>query len=328
MDTKSKLLRLLEENRELYISGSMLANKLSVSRNAVWKNIEQLRKDGYAISAATRKGYRLEEQGDILSAAEINKFIQTSGVFQVEVQKTVTSTNTVLRDKAEKGAPEGYVLAAQEQTAGKGRRGRTFHSPAKHGIYFSLLLRPGNKANDATLITSAAAVATAKAIKDIFNVETGIKWVNDLYTDAGKICGILTEATIGMESGLVESAVLGIGVNITKPAEGYPENLNGIIAALTMRHTRKDSERCRLIAATLDHFWKYYENLSGREFLNEYRARSIVLGRDILVLSNNEEKPAQAIEINDNCELIVRYENNEVAALSSGEVSIKRMQEE
>ena len=323
MNIRSKLLRLLEENENGYISGNALAKELSVSRNAVWKAVESLRAEGYSISAVSNKGYRVESKGDILSEAGIAAHIKTSGVFNIEVRKSLSSTNTVLRDIAARGVPEGYVLAAEEQTAGKGRLGRSFHSPARHGVYFSLLLRPGSKTGDSALITSAAAVAAAQAIESIIGVRVGIKWVNDLFADGKKVCGILTEAVFGMESGMVESAVLGIGINITRPEEGFPEDIKSVATALTDRDVGTDGERCRLIAATLDNFWEYYQNLAERKFLEEYRARSIILGQEIHVMLGSEKRTACALAINDDCGLEVRYSDGETATLGSGEVSIR-----
>jgi BirA family biotin operon repressor/biotin-[acetyl-CoA-carboxylase] ligase len=319
-----QLLRLLGENCGGCVSGGALAKELAVSRNAVWKAVESLRANGYDISAVRSKGYRLETSGDLLSAGGINDNIRNSGAFHVEVRKSLTSTNTVLREAAAKGAPEGYVIAAEEQTAGKGRQGRAFHSPAGHGAYFSLLLRPGYTASDAALLTSAAAVAAARAIEEVFGVSVGIKWVNDLFVDGKKVCGILTEASFDMESGLIESAVLGIGINVTMPEDGFPEELRNVAASLTERRTGKDSERCRLIAATLDDFWEYYENLSARAFLDEYRSRSIVLGHDIYVLTGGAQRQARALAIDDGCGLVVRYEGGETATVNSGEVRVVR----
>jgi len=325
VNVRSKLLKLLEENEDTFISGNSLANELSVSRNAIWKAVETLRAEGYDISAGTNKGYRLENRGDILSETGIASHIKTAGVFRLDVRKSVTSTNTVLRDLAAEGVPEGYVVAAGEQTAGKGRQGRAFYSPARHGVYFSLLLKPGSKTDDAALITSAAAVAAAQAIERVLGVRVGIKWVNDLYAEGKKVCGILTEAVFGMESGTVESAVLGIGINITRPEEGFRKEIANVATALTDRSAGRDSERCRIIAATLDNFWRYYQNLAGRGFLDEYRARSVILGQDIFVLSGGEKRPGRAIAIDDDCRLIVRYEDGETAALNSGEVSVRPM---
>ena len=323
MYVKSQLLKVLQDNRDVYVSGATLAGELAVSRNAVWKAVESLRDEGYSISAVTNKGYRLISSGDALSEAGISAHIKNENVFRMDVRKSVTSTNTLLRELAANGAPEGYVVAAEEQTAGKGRMGRSFHSPAGHGIYFSLLLRPGLKSADAALITSAAAVATARAIEDVIGVSVGIKWVNDLFADGKKVCGILTEATFDMESGSIESAVLGIGVNVTKPDQGYPEEINDIAGALMSNRHRKESGRCRLIATTLDNFWEFYQELSARRFLDEYKARSILLGRDIHVLSHDGKRDASALDIDDECRLVVRYANGEISALGSGEVSVR-----
>lgn len=263
--------------------------------------------------------------GDVLSAEVITGYLESAETFRVEVRKTVTSTNTVLREMAAKSCsgdvPEGLVLAAEEQSAGKGRLGRSFYSPGGHGVYFSLLLRPRLKACDAALITPAAAVAAALAIEAVTGARAGIKWVNDLFLNGKKVCGILTEATFSMGGGIVESAVLGVGINTTRPENGYPEGLDGA-AALADRIAGKNNERSRLIAATLNKFWRYYKDLPARGFLDEYRARSVVLGQDIYVLSDGGKKRARALAIDDDCRLVVRYDNGGAAVLDSGEVSI------
>ena len=324
MNTKPQILRLLEDNRGAYVSGGELAGELSVSRNAIWKAVEALRDEGYSISAITNRGYRLDGGGDILSADGIVAYLKTCDVFTIDVRKSVTSTNTVLRGLAGSLAGEGYVIAAGAQSAGKGRFGRAFHSPAGHGAYFSLLLRPGSRASEAALITSAAAVAAARAIEEVFGVSVGIKWVNDLLVDGKKVCGILTEAEFGMESGRIESAVLGIGINVSEPEDGFPEELENVATALCGKgRVINAGSRCRLIAAALDNFWGYYTNLSERAFLSEYRSRSILPGRDIIVVSGEGGRPARAIGVDDDCGLIVRYEDGSTATLSSGEVSIR-----
>ena len=298
------------------------------------------------------------------SAAEIEALIKTVGVFRVLFLEKVTSTNTALREMAAAGAPEGCVLVAEEQTAGKGRQGRQFHSPASHGVYFSLLLRPAFNTRDALLITPAAAVATALAIGEVYGVHVGIKWVNDLLVEGKKVCGILTETVIGTETGLIESAILGIGINITKPEEGYPRDIADIAAALTdssgggkavktlrnvttyskMQDEKGVDKRCRLIAAILDNFWAYYQSITHRgianrehgdgdgtgtgddkthHFLQEYRARSIVTGRDIYIISGESKRPAKALAVDDDCCLVVEYDDGTTEALSSGEVSVR-----
>jgi len=328
LSIKSKLLKKLQECEDDFVSGAALANELLVSRAAIWKAVESLRAEGYGILAVTNKGYQLQCSGDILSGDGIAGYIKTPDVFKVEVLKKVTSTNSLLREMAARGESEGYVLAAEEQTEGKGRIGKKFHSPARHGVYFSLLLRPGSKTKDATLITSAAAVAVARAIESVFGVNTGIKWVNDLFVGDKKVCGILTEASFDMESGLVESAVLGIGINITSPETGFPDDIRDVATAVTDRNTGMSHERCKLIAATLDNFWEFYQNLEKRAFLNEYRLRSIILNKAINVISQDGQRHAVALAIDDDCRLLVRYDTGETAALGSGEVSIRSIESE
>ena len=323
MKLKHKVLEFLEENNTEYLSGNEIAKKLGVSRTAVWKAIKLLRKDGYEISAATNNGYRIERSGDILSPGGILRYIKTEGVFIVETSNLVTSTSTVLRAEAAKGAPEGYVLAAEAQSEGKGRLGRKWYSPPGNAAYFSVILRPKIKAENATLITVAAAVAVAKAIEYIFDVHVGIKWVNDIFLNGKKVSGILTEATLDMESGMIDSIVLGIGINVTKPTAGYPEELSDLVTAVTDRTEGRDSERCKLIAATLDYFWHYYKNLSKRDFLSEYRKHSILIGREINVLTGSNEKSAEALAIDDECGLVVRYEDGSTETLRYGQVSVK-----
>ena len=323
MSAKTGLLQLLEESNGSYVSGETIAANLSVSRNAVWKAIKALRAEGYEIDGATNRGYRLSSRGNSITQAGIYSNMKNEGFFSIDIRKSVTSTNTILRELAVKGAPEGYVVVAEEQTAGKGRMGRSFFSPPLHGVYFSLLLKPEIGNPDVSLITSAAAVAAARAIEDIFNRKVGIKWVNDLYLDEKKICGILTESTFSMESGMIENAVLGIGINVTKPSGGFPSELKGSITAVMGNDPCSDGERCRLIASVLDEFLGFYNELSARKFLSEYRARSILLGRDIYVMSSGGKRSARALDIDDQCRLIIRYENGETEALGWGEVSVK-----
>jgi len=320
---KVRLLKLLDDDRGNYTSGAVLAEKLKVSRNAIWKSVESLRSEGFDISAVTNRGYRLNRIGGRLSEAGIAGQLKTAGIFKFEVRKSLSSTNTVLHEMAVKGAPEGLVLVAEEQTAGKGRQGREFCSLAGHGVYFSVLLRPCLETGDAALITSAAAVAAAKAIEEVTGVRAGIKWVNDLFVGGKKVCGILTEATFGMESGTIGNIVLGIGINVTRPENGFPGTLDEVATALTENTGQNDVTHCRLIAAALDNFWEYYKSLAERGFLEEYRERSIVLGRDIFVLSGDDKKPAHALAIDNDCRLVVRYEDGTTAALNSGEVSVR-----
>lgn len=324
MDLKGQVLATLENNKGQYISGSALATEHYVSRNAVWKAVKALKEEGHEIEAVTNKGYCLKPGSDILSEASIGKFLgDMAGTFSIQVFKTLASTNISLKEQAAQGAPEGTVFVSEEQTGGRGRLGRNFYSPAGIGVYFSLLLRPSVKASDATLITTAAAAAVASSIEAVTGAKVKIKWVNDVFVSGKKVCGILTEGAFDMESGGMEYAVLGIGVNVTKPEEGFPADLTETAGAICVGGEAAHGLRSRLIAEILKRFWEYYVNLTDRPFLNEYKRRSFIVGYDVEVIKGDTSRTARALEIDDDCRLVVRFDDGAIEALSSGEVSIR-----
>ncbi len=191
MSAKQHVLSVLEQNKGNSVSGARLAGELSISRNAVWKAIKALQSEGYAISAVPNKGYCLSEENDILSVESITPYLADNlKELSLMVHKSVTSTNTLLKELAGEGEKEGKVLIAEEQTGGRGRLGRKFYSPAKTGIYMSILLRPKLTVDDALFITTSAAAAVAEAIESVTGCEASIKWVNDIYCNGKKVCGI------------------------------------------------------------------------------------------------------------------------------------------
>jgi BirA family biotin operon repressor/biotin-[acetyl-CoA-carboxylase] ligase len=321
MTTKERVLEILEENRGVFMSGKELARGLEVSGSAVWKAVSALRGEGYPISAVTNKGYRLENVSDVLSARSVLHALGGEPPFQVRVYRRMPSTNAAVKELAAGGAPEGLLVVAGEQTKGRGRQGRPFYSPGGSGVYFSLLLRPKAAAAEAALITTAAAVAVSRAIEAVTGETAGIKWVNDVFCRGKKVCGILTEASLDMESGGVEYAVLGVGINVTVPVGGFPAALEGIAGAV-VRGKYQPGTRERLIAETVKQFWEFYKDLSGKAFLEESRARSVLTGRNAAVLTRGAAEPVTVLEIDDELRLVVRYANGETRALSSGEVSI------
>ena len=222
MSSKSNILQILEKNRGTYVSGEELAQQLQISRSAIWKAISELKKEGYQIISVTNKGYCLSDATDVISAEGIGPYLTNGSQDMIHVFKTVDSTNLVAKKMALEQAPHGTVVLAEEQTAGRGRMGRSFHSPAGSGIYMSFILRPNLTSNDAVLITTAASVAVARAIEEVTHIHTGIKWVNDVYMNGKKICGILTEALTDFESGGIESIILGIGINFSTAVSSFP----------------------------------------------------------------------------------------------------------
>ena len=311
MQVKDRVLAALEASRGTYLSGQALAQQLQVSRNAVWKAISQLRESGYPIQAVSHRGYCLDVDSPLLSPQSIARHLTVPGL-QVEVAQTVSSTNTLLRQRAEEGAPEGLVLAAMEQTAGKGRQGHSFFSPPDTGLYLSLLLRPKLSAQDALLLTTCAAAAVALAIEACAGVEAQIKWVNDVFCRGKKVCGILTEAALDLESGGLQYAIVGMGVNLFPPAG----------AVYTARPQGLES-RSQLAGEILNQFFAFYPHLEEKPFFQAYRDRSLVLGREVTVLERGQTRTALALDLNPDFSLQVREADGRERALASGEVRVK-----
>lgn len=323
MTTKEKLLALLEENKGAFFSGEEIARTLQVSRAAVWKAVNALREDGYTIDAATNKGYRLSPDSDILSPQGIRRFLNPEYQdLDLTVLPTAPSTNALVREKANQGCPEGCVIVACEQTAGRGRYGRQFFSPADTGVYLSLLLRPtAYSPQQATCLTAAAAAAMCQAMEAVTGQQPGIKWVNDIFLRGKKVCGILTEAAVGLETGALDYMVLGAGVNLYPPAEGFPEEIQSIAGSVLERSCPEAKNR--LVGEFLNRFWYFYTHPECRAYLEDYRARSLAIGQNVTVLSAGRAVSAYAYGIDDDFRLLVRYENGDTEALSYGEIRIQ-----
>ena len=259
---------------------------------------------------------------DVLNEEGVRRYLHADGL-RLQVVPVISSTNTVLKRIAEEGAEEGLCLIAEEQTAGKGRMGRSFYSPAGSGLYMSVLLRPMLKAADAVNITACAAVAVAEAIESLAPVQAQIKWVNDVYVEGRKVCGILTEASLDSGTAAVNYLVVGIGINIRPPEGGFPADLQKI-AGSVFGEVEIPGLRCRLAAAVLDQLLGYYEHLQEKPWLEEYRKRSLVTGKEIRVLMPGKEpENGAAIGIGDDISLLVQMEDGTLRRLNSGEVSIR-----
>lgn len=321
MSIRDEVLKELENHKGNYISGGQLSETLSVSRNAIWKAIKSLQKNGYKIHAVPNRGYCLAPESDILSPQSISRHL--THPLEIEVLPIVSSTNTVLKEKAGHGASHGTVLVAEEQTLGRGRMGKQFFSPAGTGIYFSVLLRPDIPAAESLFLTTSAAVAVARAIEDVSDKQAGIKWVNDVYIENKKVCGILTEAAFNIETNQLDYAIVGIGINVCTPKEGFPEDIDPIATAIFDQTTDSVHKRSMLIAHVLDYFMDYYENFQKKSYVKEYINRSMIVGKDIQIIDGCQKTDALALKIDKNCRLKVRLENGTEKWLNSGEVSIK-----
>ena len=309
MAVRDEIIKTLEENRGTYLSGEQLAKKLSVSRAAVWKAIRKLQEDGFAIEGVNNKGYKLAEDTDVLSVQGTAKYLDVECPVRLEVFRCINSTNLALRERTQE--EEGLVLAAMEQTNGLGRLGRSFMSPANTGIYFSILLK----------LTTIAAVAVCEAIEKYTDKKPQIKWVNDIFIDSHKVCGILTQAAFQMENLDPEYVIVGIGINLYMPTEGFGKELENI-AGSVLQEKRGDHKN-KIRAETRNRYFYYYKNFAKKEFIAEYKKRSLVLGKGIRVVTKDGERKATALDIDDMCHLLVEYEDGTRENLSTGEISIR-----
>ncbi|OUO88642.1 biotin--[acetyl-CoA-carboxylase] ligase [Gordonibacter sp. An230] len=322
MGTKEQLLRLLEDSKGCYLSGEKMAAQLNVSRNSIWKAVKALRTEGYRINAATNRGYALSQENDLLSPQAIEGFLPPGHPFSVSVRKQVDSTNEEARRRALEGAPEGTVIAAESQRAGKGRQGKRFFSPSESGVYLSVVLRPDIVAEQAQLITCAAAVACAQAVENATGRKALIKWVNDIYCDGRKVAGILTEGAIDMESGRFDYAVLGIGLNVKPPAGGFPDGISDTAGALL--ENEGPAVRNMLAAEMLNRFWSLYERLPSCEFHSEYRRRCFLLGEHVVISRAGSRVRARAVDLTDDFKLMIELPDGTRRELSCGEASTSR----
>ena len=308
---KQTILRLLEQSRGVSLSGEQIAQELNISRAAVWKAVNQLKKEGYRIEAVP--------DSDLLSAEGIRSRLPFN--LPLFLEQSLPSTNQAAKKLAIEGAAHGTTVLASGQTEGRGRLGRTFFSPVGAGLYMSVLLRPEIGSADAVLVTIAAAVAVCLAVEETTGIQLGIKWVNDLLLGKKKVGGILTEGITAFESGAVEAVVVGVGLNLTDAP--FPPELDGIACSL-FGSGRPCVTRNELAAAILRHLFFFAEDFPARLYLDEYRRRSTALGRQIEICGQGvPPRTARAVSVADDGGLTVRYPDGREETLRWGEISIR-----
>ena len=329
MSVKTEILTLLEASRDKSLSGQDMAERLGVSRAAVWKAVKALQNEGYMVEAVNNRGYRLLEDSDVLSAEGIRLNLEKRYQnCEIAIHKCLESTNLEVKKRALDGAGEGLVVLTEEQTAGRGRRGRSFASPRGTGIYMSFLFRPTpEQSTDIVLITTAVSVAVCRAIRTVLHEEPTIKWVNDVYLRGRKICGILTEAVSDFESGRIDTVVVGIGINYREPEGGFPEELRDVAGAVC---TEENSvPRNVLVAAVINELFSLYEGLSEKTYMEDYRRWSNVLGRKVRFTvgtgtgMESDMANGTAVDIDDDGGLVVRMEDGSEQVLRTGEITLR-----
>lgn len=318
---KTELLTVLRE-AEGYVSGQDLCEKFGVSRTAVWKVINQLKEAGYEIESVPNKGYRLKMAPDIISEDELKSIRRTEWIGQeIFYFPVIDSTNTKAKQLAEEGYPEGTLVVAEQQDAGRGRRGRSWESPWGSGIFMTLMLKPDIKPDNASMLTLVAALAVAAAIRKCTKRPAGIKWPNDIVMNGKKVCGILTEMSAQID--YVNHIVIGIGVNVHN--EIFPKELAQMATSLYLE-TNEHQNRAALIEEIWEQFEQYYEiflqkqDLSG--LVREYENHLVNMHQIVRVLDPKEPFEGKAMGITARGELIVdTWESRKL--VSAGEVSVR-----
>ena len=322
---KSKVLKILEENKGKIVSGGEIAKSLNLSRTSIWKAINSLRDDGYIINAITNKGYSLDYNIDLISKEGISIYLNKDfSNIDIYTYKTTSSTNEVAKKLALTGAKHGTVVISEEQTAGKGRMGRTFYSPANTGIYMSIILRPNLTAMDSVLITTASSVVICDAIHKVTGIECQIKWINDIYINNKKVGGILTEASTNFESGTIDYLILGIGINFNNPKDNFPDDLKEIADSL-YKGNSNGINRNILCAEILNNILSIIPKIKDYNFISEYKKRSIILNQEIMYTSGGIYSKGRAIDINNDGSLVIKHDDGSIKILNSGEISIRRL---
>lgn len=325
--SRQAVLELLRQQEGGFVSGEEISRHLGLSRAAVWKAVDALRRQGYVVEARTGLGYRLLDAPDALTETEIRRFLPPTEVVgrKLVCLSEVDSTNTRAKELAMAGEPEGLVVVADCQTAGRGRMGRAFQSPSGKGIYLSALLRPQLPPERLMSVTAMAGVAVCGAVEAVCGLSPGLKWPNDPVLNGRKLCGILTEMSLEAETGSLQYLVVGIGVNVLQaPGDfspevaaiatslaaelGKPVSRPALAAALI---ARLDQLRTALVSGHTEAYWK------------EYRSRCVNLGKQVRLLSPAGEECGEAIDVDQNFGLVVRKDDGTVATIRSGEVSVR-----
>ena len=313
------IIQMLIDSDSEYVSGQNISDKLGITRAAVWKRISKLKELGFEIESVTKKGYKLLSYPDILNKELIEIGMKSDFIgHSVEVLESVDSTNDYAKKKA-KELVDGSVIISLEQVKGKGRRGRSFHSGKGDGIYLSIILKPGFEPAKAPFITSIAGAALVNTFNK-FNIQTKVKWPNDVLINGKKVAGILTEMSADME--FIEYIVLGVGINVS--GLEFPSELKNIATSLKLEGY--DVKKLSIIWQFIYEFellYNLYLNENTSEVVNILRNNSSVIGKQINVHYMNEIESAIAVDINNQGALIIKTQEGEVKELSSGEISIR-----
>lgn len=319
---KARILALLRDRND-YVSGQELCDSFQVSRTAVWKAVEQLRKEGYRIEAIPNRGYLLATGNEVFGRHELESRMDTKWAGRpVCFYETLPSTNLQAKLDAENGAGEGTLVVADMQTAGRGRRGRTWSSPPKTNVYFTLILKPDYAPELASMVTLVMGLAVTEGVRVTCGLDAGIKWPNDIVINGKKVCGMLAELSV--ERDFIHYIVMGAGINV-----GLQEFAPEIAATATslQQECGEKVPRAVLVANVMKAFEECYEIFRTEQSFASLRQRYNDLlvnkDREVLVLDPKGEFKGVSLGINETGELLVKREDGTVTEVYAGEVSVR-----
>ncbi len=324
MSSKDQLLVYLKEEKGKWVSGESLSRKMAVTRSAVWKHIHRLKEEGYVIESSRKKGYFFRQSSDLLLAHEIREGLETRvfGRQDIVYFQETDSTNLRAKSLADRGAPEGTVVIAESQTEGRGRRGRTWFSPAGEGIYVSVILRPALSPNEASRLTLLAAVAAAETLLHLTSLNVRIKWPNDIMVRGKKLAGILTQVSTEMDA--VDYIVVGLGINVNTPLKDFPDDLRSSATSI-QAEMNGPFPRISLLRLYLERFEDRYEMFKQSGFqpiLERWKELSDIIGKKIRVDLLNHHCMGEVLDIDQDGILILRDQDGTLQRILSGNVTL------
>ncbi len=314
-----KIIKTLK-NQTQFISGEQLSKSLGITRAALWKKIKALREKGFTIDAVSAKGYKITKSPEF-SIEELNMLAAGSMWEKIFFFEDIDSTNTAAMKLAEKGFKHGVVVLADSQSKGKGRRGRTWFSPAKSSIYMSVILNPEIEPKDATLLTLMAAIACAQAIKNTTGLDVKIKWPNDITLNGKKLGGILTEIKSDTEK--IIFAVIGIGINVNVKPDNFPADISSVAASLS-GHTGSEHSRTLIIAEILKEIERWHNAIiQGRRqaVISEWKKLTSTLGKRVMIDSSKGAVTGLAEDIDDDGVLLLKLDSGAIVKINAGDLT-------
>jgi len=347
MTTKEKVLEILTQNAENPVSGEKLAETCGISRAAIWKAVKSLREQGCNIEGTTNGGYVLHGTADILTTDTVTQELKANypnlSSSHIETFSVIDSTNTyakrLLAECGNLRQPDGQLTEAGQkyhksiyiaecQTAGRGRLGRTFYSPEKTGIYLTVIYAPLGGITQPALLTAFSAVAACRVLSRLYKIEPKIKWINDIYTNGKKISGILTEGSTNFETGQIESAVIGIGINIANNPDIFPPEVAAVAGSITGNDKEQSQiTRSQLSAQVAGEILTILEE-EPVKVMQEYKNLSFMIGQTVevhpVIGDDMSVYSAKVIDIDNNAGLVVETADGTVKSLNSGEVSLHK----